>query len=90
MMLERHVLYFERKELAPLLAAVKNISGFLGVDVYLDDAALAEKDYRVACAQDIIFNLFFVEAVKIDFAALEAEQELRAIAEFKFGILVEC
>ena len=87
--LESHVLYLYGEELAPLLAVAEDVSGGLGVYVNFYDSALAEEYHGISGSGYVILYLLGVEGCQVYLAALQAEEELCAVAECEFRVLVE-
>ena len=87
--LECHILDLDGEILAIGLAVVQDLARGMGVDVYLDDAAVAEEDERFAVGGEPVGDDRFVERVEIDLAPLETQQELCAVAELQDAVFRE-
>ena len=86
MVLQRHVLHLDGKIFAPLPALGKHRAGVFGVDVYLHDGTVAEKDQGVSLRGQPGRYHALVKMLQIHFGALEPQEEFRAIAEFQLAV----
>ncbi len=85
--LQGHVLHLDGQELAVQLAVVQDFAGGAGVDMDLDDGAVAEEDEGFPVLREPVGKDRFVEGLQVHLGALQPQEELRAVAEFQDAVL---
>ena len=89
MVLQGHVLHLDGQELAVQLAMVQDFAGGAGVDMDLDDGAVAEEDEGFPVLGEPVGEDRFIERLQVHLGALQPQEELRAVAEFQDTVLRE-
>ena len=64
-------------------------AGVFGVDVHLDDAAVAEEHEGVSLGFQPVFDDRFVKGVQVYFTELEPQEEFRAVAKLQDAVFGE-